>query len=332
MSYKAIIELNTKDKVTGRTYIKWVVHEIHPDTSQYNLNGITWKEQYVLNNIDSVRGMPICVEFLDYDKSEPFGHGMTDVTDKEVKFENSQVVGVTENGWIDTIEVNGRTIKALIAEGYIYDQRYPNFVSWLKAKMYDDDFPETSVEICGKTSDGHPKIVYESGDIPKGRVPMIYDYTGDAILGIKPSDDSAVLLELNHYVNKKEKEKMDEETQQKIAELNQKLEDAKATIQTLTKYKEDAENKNLVAELNSKLKSYSQEEQDAAKEKITEFNSKPTQEGVQSILNEINSFIANKIIESRNSKTDVEVNSHSNIYSDMYEVNKKDDTDYSDIY
>ncbi|MEK4432995.1 hypothetical protein MHB54_27970 [Paenibacillus sp. FSL M7-0802] len=330
----SILELNQKNEVTGRTFIRWVVHEIHENNQFFNDNGISWIEQYVLNNIDSAKGMPICVQFLDWDKSEPFGHGMTSIENDEPKFQDSAVVGTTENAYIDTVEVNGRTIRALVAEGYIYEQRYPNFVTWLKSKMYDNDFPKTSVEICTKKNSGNSKIIYESGWKEKGRVPMIYDYTGDAILGIKPSDESAVLLELNHLNNKnnKEEEKMNEDLQKQITELNQKLEEANATIQSLNKYKKESEAKLLIAELNSKLANYSNEEREIVKEKIATFNTEPSTEGIQNIVSEINSYIVQKIFENRNSKKDqVEVNSASNVYGDMF-TNEKSKEDYSSIY
>jgi hypothetical protein len=331
----SIIELNQKNEVTGRTFIKWVVHEIHENTSQYNENGISWKEQYVLANIESAKGMPICVEFLDWEKSEPFGHGMTSIVDDEPKFENSAVVGITENAYIDTVEVNGRNIRALVAEGYIFEQRYPNFVTWLKSKMYDADFPETSVEICFKKSTDNDKIVYESGWIEKGRVPMIYDYTGDAILGIKPSDENAVLLELNHLnsKNNKEEEKLSKELESQITELNQKLLEADSTIQELNKYKKESEAKGLIAELNSELTNYSEEEKEPVKEKIVAFNVNPTAIGIQSIVSEINSLIVKKVFETRNNnkKEEVELNSSKSVYGDIY-MNEKSKEDYSSIY
>lgn len=133
----SILELNQNKKISGRTYVKWVVHEIHSDTSQFNKNGITWKESFVQSNIESVKGMPLCVEFMGWEKDEPFGHGMTEVKDGVPLFENSVVVGVTENGYIETIEINGESKRVLVGEGYIYNQRYPKFVQWLKSKMFE---------------------------------------------------------------------------------------------------------------------------------------------------------------------------------------------------
>ncbi|ASA21828.1 hypothetical protein [Paenibacillus donghaensis] len=332
----SILELNQKNEVTGRTYLRWVVHEIHENNQSYNENGISWKEQYVLDNINSAKGMPICVQFIDWDKSEPFGHGMTSVENDGPKFQDSAVVGTAENASIETIEVNGRTIRALVAEGYIYEQRFPNFVTWLKSKMYDNDFPQTSIEICGKKNSGNDVIIYESGCIEKGRVPMIYDYTGDAILGIKPSDESAVLLELNHLHNKniKEENKLDEEIQKQITELNQQLEAAKTTIEGLTKYKKANEDKTLIAELNSKLVTYTEDEKATVKEKVAAFTSEPSAEGIQTIVSEINSFIVQKVLEKRTNKEEqeqLELNSAKSVYGDMFE-NNKTKQDYTDIY
>ena len=250
----AILEMNqnTKKRVSGRTYIKWVIHEIHKDIEDYNKNGITWKEAYVQSNLNSVKGMPLCVEFLDWEKDEPGGHGMTDVKDGVPIFENSVVVGMTEEGYIDTVEINGEPTLALIGEGYIYNQRYPKLVQWLKSKMFDGDFPETSVEICA--SEDNDLIIYEDGWKEKGRVPKIYDYSGDAILGIEPADDSAVFLELN------QKFKEDDKMKETVVELNNKIDEQRSEINSLRDQVKEQEGK--VSEINEQVK-----------EKQTELNS-----------------------------------------------------------
>jgi DNA repair exonuclease SbcCD ATPase subunit len=260
----SILELNQNKKISGRTYVKWVVLEIHNDITQYNKNGISWREQYIQNNLESIKGMPLCVEFLsDWDKDEPFGHGMTDVKDGVPLFENSVVVGVTENGFIDTIEINGENKRVLIAEGYIYNQRYPKFVQWLKSKMFDGDFPETSVEICAK--DGNELIIYEDGWKETGRVPKIFDFSGDAILGIEPADDSAVLLELNNKV------KEDDEMKETVVELNNKIDEQRSEINNL---KDEVKVKDsTVAELNGKIES-KQTELNSTVEELKEVNAK----------------------------------------------------------
>lgn len=377
----AIIEVNKSKKVSGRTYLKWVIHEIHSGTSDFNKNGITWKEQYVNANIESVKGMPLCVEFLnDWDKDEPFGHGMTQIKDGMPLFENSVVVGVTENAYIDTVEINGDSRRVLIGEGYIYNQRYPKFVQWLKSKMFDGDFPETSVEICA--TEENELIIYEDGWKETGRVPKVFDYSGDAILGIEPADDSAVFLELNSKFKEDDKmketvvelnNKIDEQRSEinnlqndikskdeKITELNQKV-DAKETelnstiqelkeintkltdkereveelnskkteleteLNELREFKQKIESQKLVGELNSKLANYSDEEKEVVKEKIELFNKEPKNELIKEIISEINSSIAQKIVEGRSKKSETN-NKLDDIYSDVYELNNEEVT------
>lgn len=221
-----ILEIASR-KVSGRRKIKWIIHEIYADESRYNKNGICWLEEYVKENLETVKDMPICVEFMDWDKSEPWGHGLSGVTkDGQPLFEYSVVVGTTTNAYIDDVEVNGKTIRALIGEGVLYEQRYPKFVKWVKSQLFDGEFPDTSVEISAKSSDGYEEIIYATGWKEKGRIPKIFDYTGSAILGVEPADDNAVLLELNA----KEDNEMDKE---KIIELNNTINEKDNRIKEL---------------------------------------------------------------------------------------------------
>lgn len=237
-----VIEVNQNKKYAGRTNIKWVLLEIHDSTDKWNKNGITWKEEYVKKNIDSVKNMPIAAEFLnEWEKDVPHGHGFTGVKDGEPLFEDSVVVGVAERGYIDTIEINNQKIKALIAEGYIYNQRYPEFVKWLKEQMDEGKMPETSVEICA--SEGNDSIIYEDGYKEKGRVPMVFDFSGSAILGIPPADNNALVIELNQKRGEKE-------MSENILELSQKIEEINALKDTLRK--KETELEKVHTELNEK--------------------------------------------------------------------------------
>lgn len=278
MHLRQILEISNANTVTGRRKIRAVIHEIYDSTEQYNKNGISWNEQYTLNNLDSVKGMPICVEFIDYNNSEPFGHGMTGIKDGRPLYEDSVMVGVFEEASVETLSVKDKQIKALVGMGYINEQRYPLFVRWLIAEMHDNKSPEGSVEICAKSD--QESIIYDGGWKEKGRVPQIYDYTGYCILGIEPADDSAVVLELNQH-HKKEEGIMDEKI---ITELNSKLEtktneinslqntikDKDAAINELNHKVEEhevtiAEKDTKVAELNATI-----EEKDSEIAKITE--------------------------------------------------------------
>ncbi|APH36127.1 hypothetical protein ACIGJL_06595 [Bacillus velezensis] len=261
-----ILEINNQKKTSGQTYIKWVVLEIHENNTQFNKNGITWLEKYINANLESIKLMPICAEFLDDENSEPFGHGLTEVKDGTPLFENSAVVGTTTNAYIDTIDVNGEPKRVLIAEGFLYNQRYPKFVQWLKSKMFDGDFPETSVEIAAV--EGSDAIEYEGGWKEQGRIPMKFDFTGDAILGIDPADDAAILLELNS--NKKEDNLMSKSQEEVVLELNNKLDNKNKEIgelnQKVEKLTEDLKQK--TEELNAAVKAAKDEKAKAdAKEK-----------------------------------------------------------------
>ena len=46
--------------ITGRRKLKIVLHEIYPDENHWNINGITYLEQYTRDNADTVKGMPLC--------------------------------------------------------------------------------------------------------------------------------------------------------------------------------------------------------------------------------------------------------------------------------
>lgn len=180
------------ENVPGRRKIKVVLHEIYPDRQQWNKNGITYLEQYTRDNADSVKGMPLCAEFLDDDKDVPYGHGLTGYAGNLPVFENSVQVGVCEDWSIEDIEIEGETHRCLCATGYINENRYPNFVDWLEKQIEKGVSVYGSVEMSG-TKENDSEIIYEDGWKEKGRVPMIYDYIGHSIISITPADDAALV-------------------------------------------------------------------------------------------------------------------------------------------
>lgn len=190
MNKNQIIELSTD--ILGRRKIKIVLHEIYPNRLQWNHNGITYLEQYTRDNADSVKGMPLCAEFLDDDKDIPYGHGLTGSKGNLSLFENSVQVGVCEDWSIEDIEMDGEVHRCLCATGYINENRYPNFVCWLEKQIEKGAAVYGSVEMSGtKGNDG--EIIYEDGWKEKGRVPMVYDYIGHSIISITPADDAALV-------------------------------------------------------------------------------------------------------------------------------------------
>lgn len=195
---KQILEISKMNEVTGRNSIKLILHEVFPDENSYNLNGISWSEQYTKDNLDTCVGMPIVAQFLDDDKEIPLGHGDYEIDeDGNVIFDtSSEVVGSINEAYVDTIEIDGETKTVCLAEGVLYNERYAAFVNWLKDELKENDI-KTSIEIGKKAP--NDKIVYADGWKEKGRVPKEYTYTATAILGsiVKEADASAKILECN---------------------------------------------------------------------------------------------------------------------------------------
>lgn len=272
-----ILEINKR--VGGRKNIRMVLLTIHKE-GEMNRNGITWVEQYVLDNLESIKGIPICATFLDEDKEDLYDHGYTETVESEdgksePLFLNSESVGVIEDAKIEVIEIDGETKKVLVGYGYIFCQRYPNLCEKLESYKV-----KSSIEIMG-TDENDRKIIYDGGYKEKGRKPMVFDFTGTCLLGVLEADENCYVLEVAENKNKEEKLNMDEnkiieviqkaitetnavkaDTETKIAELNSQIEAKDAEIKEANEAKEVAENNasekdSKIAELeaeNAKLK------------------------------------------------------------------------------
>lgn len=266
-----ILEISQRSNKNGRVPIKIALLKIHDDPKETNKNGIHWKKEYVLNAIDSVKGMPLCCEFVSEDKSCPLGHGLTgEVVDSngvhEPVFENSDVVGTFEKAEIETIkDINGNEIEALCGYGYLYYQRYPKLVDWVR-KGFATGEVCTSIEIMGLKENDN-KIIYEDGYNENMRSPMIYCFSGCALLSIAPSDDDAVVLEISQrkITNKEEKKNME-----------------------FDKKEFEAVIKSALSEINSEKKSHD-EEVSELNEKISELNSKVEEKDAK--ISELNASV-----------------------------------------
>ena len=148
--------------------------------------------------MDSAIGMPICCEFNDEDKRTPLSHGFTGRRERDglALFTNSVVVGTVDRVSIEEIQVNGQTETVLMSYGVIYEQRYPEFVSWVKDRLAANMAVQGSVEFVGtKENDGYIKYLNDFDG--EGRIPTEYLYSGYCVLSVPPSDGAALLLELN---------------------------------------------------------------------------------------------------------------------------------------
>jgi hypothetical protein len=242
---KIFYEISEAPSPDGRRKVKISLHEIYPDDSHWNLNGITYLEKYVLQNGDSIKGMPLCAAFLDDEKDVPYDHGMTGSDGSMPIFENSVQVGACDSWSIEDLKIDGETHKVCMAYGYVNQQRYPAFVKWLEDKIAENSPVYGSVEFVGKKE--NKEILYDGGFKKEGRIPMSYDYSGYCFLTVKPSDSSAMLVELNQSMEQ-EDEKMT------IEELGQKLDAFLAQCEELNACKKQLEtNAAKVVELNASV-------------------------------------------------------------------------------
>lgn len=268
-----ILEMSTKT-MSGRKPITFIAHEIYQDDTSTNKNGLHWKKEYVENNIDSLKGMPICCEFTDDDKEIPLGHGYTgtEYTEDgaEPLFENSVVVGSVESGEIKNVVVDGNEILALVCYGFIYVQRFPKFHDWLKENTLLGNV-DTSIEITGISGED---IVYENNFYSKEfRTPEKYQYSGSAILSVSPADNSAIVLEVAQELNKEEF-KMDEKVLKDlivstISETNSKNDEISKQVTELNAVVEEKDAK--ITELNATVEELQKALEDLKKEQETSW-------------------------------------------------------------
>lgn len=276
-----ILEISKRSSKNGRVPIKVALLKIHDNAEDTNKNGLHWKKEYVEAAMESAIGMPFCAEFVDETKEVPLGHGLTgQIVNSdglpEPIFENSEVVGTCNEVSIETVkDTEGNDIEVLVGSGFLYAQRYPNFVKWVR-KNYALGEVCTSIEIMG-TPENDNKIVFEEEPTEDFRSPMRYVFSGSAILSVSPADDEAIVLE----VAEKKQNKEDKETM----EFN--MDEIKSTIHSTISELNDKSQayETQIAELNSAIEAKDSElaEKDA---KISELNASVEQ--IQATLDKLN--------------------------------------------
>ena len=198
-----MFELNGRKRKNGRRPFTAILHEVYPDScinnktgTQFNENGICWIEQYCQNNIDTIKGMSLTVEFADpEEQNELLGHGNTGIEDGLPIFDNATIVGNFEKGYIADMEIEGVIRRFAVGEGTIDQMRCNKFVKYLEERCASGDVPFGSVEITN--SEGHKGIEYLNGRVEEGRIPTVFDYSGYSLLGVRPADNTAKIIELN---------------------------------------------------------------------------------------------------------------------------------------
>ncbi len=250
----------TKKGQNGRRKFKAILYQIYPDScideanevgTDYNLNGITWIKEYCEKALPSIKGMSLRCEFLDEERTELCGHGMTDVDDGVPIFENATVIGTFQDGYIDEVELpTGETITACIGVGEIDSSCYHNLCEKLDENIANGIYPFGSVEIM-RTAD-NDGLVYKYGYNDNGILPPEFIHSCYAILGIAPSDKTAKLVELNEHkeetktMNEAEIKALIEQTvstyTNQIAEINQCKSDCESKVAELSQAVETVTN------------------------------------------------------------------------------------------
>lgn len=252
-------EVSSKRTKNGRRKFKVILHEIYPDScidaaqecgTIYNENGITWLARYCEEALPTIKDMSLRVEFLNEDRDEICGHGETGISDGLPLFENASVIGHFTKGYIDTVDDNGVEKTVCCGEGYMDEMCYKNFVSSLEEDIANDEAPFGSVEIFKTENNDGIKYLYGYKD--KGRIPSEFIYSGFALLGVRPADHTAKILELN---SKEEKVKMTEQEIKTVVE--QTVESMSAHVAEINQCKVDCESK--IAEANEKVESVTAE-------------------------------------------------------------------------
>lgn len=181
-----------------KIYSNDCIDEVNEVGTEYNLNGITWIKEYCEKALPSIKGMFLRCEFLDDERTELCGHGLTDIIDGVPIFENATTIGTFTDGYIEEIEdKNGKKVWVCIGVGEIDSSCYHNFCEKLDENIANGIFPKGSIEIM-RTED-NDEIVYKYGYKDNGRIPTEFIHSGYALLGITPSDNTAKLVELNEH-------------------------------------------------------------------------------------------------------------------------------------
>lgn len=238
-------EMSAKQYKNGRRKFKAILYEIYPDScvdeetqegTRYNLNGITWLREPCEKALPSIEGMSLRCVFTDEDRTELEGHGETDFKDGLPVFEDAVVLGTFSKGYIADVDLDGEKKTVCIGEGTIDGLCYANFVEKLDKELAAGYAPKGSVEIL-KTG-GNDSIIYKYGYKEKGRIPLEFEHSGYALLGVKPADNSAQLIELN---NKEDNAVMtSEEIKAVVTETMASINDINATKEECAKNVEEA--------------------------------------------------------------------------------------------
>lgn len=268
-------ELASKNTRKGRRHFKLVLAEIFPDTSvseveevgtKYNDNGLTWLRGPVSRHVDTIIGMSLRVEFANEERTQIIGHGCTGTDDGLPVFEDAVQIGTFTKGYLEDVTTDGGMNTYLIGEGYIDALCYKNFVNRLDEDLAAGDTISGSVEIMA--ADDQDQIIYRYGYKEYGRIPEDFQFSGYALLGIRPADPAAKLLELNNKEGKTmDKDELKALVSEVVSEYSNQINEinsAKASYEEELK-KVTAEKNELTDEISKVKEALAQNEKELAK-------------------------------------------------------------------
>lgn len=257
-------ELSSLKLENGKRKFKAILFEVFPDSTvdevmgvgtKFNINGISFIESYVKAKLDTIVGSFLRTEFIDDERREIAGHGITDIIDNNPIFEDATSIGVFTDAYLKTEIIDGEEHIYCIGEGEIDAQCYNNFTNRLMEDLENGIFPSGSIEICRE--DDEDSIIYLYGYKDKGRIPVKFRFSGYAIIGVPPSDPAAKLIELNQKkedcieMNENEIKMVVEAVIAELNSRNNELEECKSNYEAqISELNEQLTN--VTAELNSK--------------------------------------------------------------------------------
>ena len=265
-----LYEISNKQQ-SGYVKCKLVLHEIFDTNDKYQSNGISWQEPYVTNNLKSAIGASITAEFVDEEKTEIWSHGMTGYRNGVLQCANASIIGNIVNAYITEIDLDGKLTKVLMADCKLDYIRHGEFIDHYREMFKEHGHMYGSVEIIGTAENNH-QIIYKDDFTGTGRVPMVYEYSGFALLDsfVKQGDDSAIVVELNAKDAKGGKENMD--MTQIINEISQKISDEVNSLKNEIKTNKSVEELDKqIKELNAQIETLNQSVTDKDKQ-IKELN------------------------------------------------------------
>ena len=276
----ATFELSTEKYKNGRRPFTAILYELQPPESVvddfgtiYNKNGLTFLEEYCAPQLDSIKDMSVTVEFIDDERTQICGHGLTGKQDGMPTFDNATVVGHFTEGYITDVEMNEVTKRVVVGKGYLDEMRYHAFIENLEEELNNGNSIDGSIEIF--KSEGNSGIVYKKGGYPtKGRIPTQFIHSGWSMV-LNPADPTSTLVELNEKNNKEAKQNME-------FDMNEVKSVIQSTITDLNS-KEDEFNKK-ISELNQTI-TEKDETISEQQEKIVELNA--TIDQVQKALDDL---------------------------------------------